>query len=135
MPANRRQYLSTRIALRTDRSVLPAPLVARGWSAFFQSADQGLTDAYYRASGGSAAAVLWSAEGESDPVRESGAGVLLLSVPPGRYDLGLDVDSGGVLGRARREISVPGFSAVELGLSSLVLAPGSEGAGGASTGC
>jgi len=128
MPANRRQYVSTRIALRTDRSVLPAPLVARGWSAFFQSADLGLTDAYYRTSGDSAAAVLWSAEGESDPVRASGAGVLLLSVPPGRYDLGLDVDSGGVLGRARREITVPGFSAVELGLSSLALAPGSGGA-------
>lgn len=123
MPANRRQYLSTRVALRTDRSVLPAPLLARGWSAFFQSADLGLTDAYYRSSGDSAAAVLWSAEGASDPVRASGAGVLLLSVPPGRYDLGLDVDSGGVLGRARREITVPGFSAVELGLSSFALAP------------
>ena len=38
-----------------------AGLVARGWSAFFQSADQGLTDAYYRARGDSAAAMLWSA--------------------------------------------------------------------------
>ena len=125
MPANRRQVASTAIALKTDRSVVPAPLSARAWSAFFQSRDVGLTDAYYKASGDSAAAVLWSAGGESEPVRASGVGLLQLSVPAGRYDLGLDVDSAGVLGRARRQIVVPRFSAVELGLSSLALAPGS----------
>jgi hypothetical protein len=44
-------------------------------------------------------------------------------VPPGSYALGLDVDSAGVLGRTRRTIQVPAFSPVDLGLSSLVLAP------------
>lgn len=125
LPTNRRQASSTRIALKTDQTAIPAPLVARAWSAFFQSADLGLTDAYYKAGGDSAAAVLWSADWESDPVRASGAGLLRLSVPPGRYELGLDIDSAGVVGRARQQVSVPAFSAVELDLSSLALAPGS----------
>jgi hypothetical protein len=123
LPTNRHQAASTRVALETDRSVLPAPLVAPSWSAFFKSAALGLTDVYYRAKGDSAAAVLWDANRE--PVRASGAALLQLSVPPGVYDLGFDVLSAGVLGRARREVVVPRFSFVDLGLSSLALAPAS----------
>jgi hypothetical protein len=125
MPSNRRQVASTRLALQTDRTALPAPLAARIWTAAFQSAELGLTDVYYRASGDSAAVALWDTGGQNDPVRASGGGVLLLTVPPGAYDLGLDVESAGVLGRVRREVAVPRFSAVDLGLSSLVLAPSS----------
>jgi hypothetical protein len=67
--------------------------------------------------------VLWNSAGV--PLRVSGgAGDLLqLTVPPGPYDLGLDVDSAGALGRIREAITVPMFSLVELDLSSLVLAP------------
>ncbi|HEY3280142.1 MAG TPA: GWxTD domain-containing protein [Gemmatimonadales bacterium] len=124
LPTNRRQARSTRVALQTDRSTLPAPLDAHGWSAFFQSGDPGLTDVYFKAPGDSAAAVLWDAHDEPLRARGPGDGLLELSVPPGRYDLGLDVDSSGVLGRTRREILVARFSRVELRLSSLVLAPG-----------
>jgi hypothetical protein len=46
-----------------------------------------------------------------------------MTVPPGPYDLGLDIDSAGVLGRVRRALTVPMFSLVDLDLSSLVLAP------------
>ena len=121
LPTNRRQAASTRVALETDRSTLPAPLAASTWSAFFKSADLGLIDVYYKAQGDSAAVVLWDAN--HDPVRASGPGLLQLSVPPGGYDLGLDVVSVGVLGRTRRESVVPRFSLVDLGLSSLALAP------------
>jgi len=121
LPANRRQVRSTEVALRTDQTAIPAPLEAHAWSAFFKSAELGLTDAYYKALGDSAGAALWDANDQ--PVRASGPGLLLLSVPPGGYRLGLDVVSAGVLGRARREVSVPRFSQVDLGLSSLVLAP------------
>ncbi len=121
LPTNRRQAWSTKVALRTDQTALPAPLEARAWTAFFKSPELGLTDAYYKALGDSAAAALWNANDQ--PVRASGPGLLLLSVPPGGYRLGLDVVSAGVLGRARREVSVPRFSQVDLGLSSLVLAP------------
>jgi hypothetical protein len=121
LPTNRRQAQGTRVALETDRSALPAPLATRAWSAFFKSAELGFTDAYYKAQGDSAAVVLWDAEGQ--PVRASGPGLLQLTVPPGGYDLGVDVVSAGVLGRARRETIVPAFSLVELGLSSLALAP------------
>lgn len=124
LPTNRHQAASTRVALETDRSVLPAPLVTRTWSAFFKSADLGLTDVYYKATGDSAAVVLWDAN--HAPVRVSGPGLLQLTVPPGGYDLGLDVLSAGVLGRARRETVVPRFSLVELGVSSLALAPASS---------
>jgi hypothetical protein len=123
-PTNRRQVRSTRIALQTDRSTLPAPLATRMWTAFFKSAELGLTDVYYKAQGDSAAVVLWDAREE--PVRANGPGLLELSVPPGGYDLGLDVVSAGVLGRARRETVVPRFSQVDLGLSSLALAPASS---------
>jgi hypothetical protein len=125
MPTNRRQVASTGIALETDRSLVPAPLRARVWTAFFQSRDLGLTDAYYKAQGDSAAAVLWHPEGEHEPVRTKGAGLLALSVPPGRYAIGFDVDSAGTLGRVRGQVVVPRFSVVELGLSSFALAPGS----------
>jgi hypothetical protein len=121
LPANRRQVRSTEVALRTDQTAIPAPLEAHAWSAFFKSAELGLTDAYYKALGDSAAAALWDANDQ--PVRASGPGLLLLSIPPGGYRLGLDVVSAGALGRARRDVSVPRFSQVDLGLSSLVLAP------------
>ena len=122
LPANRRQAASTRIALETDRSTLPAPLEARAWSAFFKNAEPGLTDAYYRAGGDSAAVVLWDAN--DSPLRAGGpgSGLLQVTVPPGGYRMGLDVVAGGVLGRTRGEVKVPRFSQVDLGLSSLVLA-------------
>jgi hypothetical protein len=124
LPTNRRQAVSTRVALETDRSTLPAPLEARAWSAFFKSAELGLTDVYYKARGDSAAVVLWNANAE--PLRATGPGLRQLAVPPGSYTLGLDVVSGGVLGRTRRETIVPRFSQVDLGLSSLALAPASS---------
>jgi len=121
LPSNRRQAWSTKVALGIDQTAVLAPLEARAWSAFFKSPDLGLTDAYYKAKGDSAAVVLWDANDQ--PVRASGVGLLQLAVPPGRYALGLDVVSAGVLGRARRETSIPRFSQVDLGLSSLALAP------------
>jgi len=123
MPTSEEQLQSTRIALHTDRTSLPAPLVAHAWSALFRSAELGLTDVYYRTNGDSAAAVLWDTAGQIQPIRASGPGLLLLSVPPGLYRLGVDVDSAGKLGRWRSEVRIPHFSQVELGLSSLVLAP------------
>lgn len=121
LPANRRQAASTRVALETDRTTLPAPLQAGAWTAFFKSAELGLTDVYYKAEGDSAAVVLWDAN--DSPVRAAGSGLLEATVPPGGYRMGLDAVAGGVLGRARREVKIPRFSQVDLGLSSLVLAP------------
>ena len=121
LPTNRRQAASTRIALETDRSTLPAPLEARAWSAFFKNTEPGLTDAYYRADGDSAAIVLWDAN--DAPLRAGGTGLLQVTVPPGGYRMGLDVVAGGILGRTRGEVKIPRFSQVDLGLSSLVLAP------------
>ena len=124
LPSNRRQAWSTKVALRTDHTSVPAPLQARAWSAYFKSTELGLIDAYYKAKGDSAAVVLWDAN--DAPVRASGPGLLQLTVPPGRYALGLDVVSAGALGRARRETVVPRFSQLDLGLSSLALAPASS---------
>lgn len=121
-PVTRRQARDTRVALRTDRTALPAPLEARAWIAFFKNAESGLTDAYFKSAPETAAVVLWDGTG-AEAVRASGTGVLLVSVPPGGYDLGFDVDSAGVVGRRRDTLAVPAFSGVELGLSSLALAP------------
>ncbi|HEV8264458.1 MAG TPA: GWxTD domain-containing protein [Gemmatimonadales bacterium] len=124
LPTNRRQARSTQVALRTDHTALPAPLEARAWSAYFKSRELGLSDAYYKAAADSAAAVLWDSQGGA--LRAAGAGLLELTVPPGRYAFGLDADSAGVLGRIRGEVIVPRFSLVDLGLSSLALAPAGE---------
>ena len=122
-PASSEQLRNSFVLLRTDRSTLPAPLATRAWTATFMSSDLGLTDVYSKASGDSAAAVLWNLGGR--PLRVSGHGgaLLQMTVPPGPYDLGLDVHSAGVLGRVRRALMVPMFSLGDLDLSSLVLAP------------
>jgi hypothetical protein len=125
-PVSRNQLATADFLLHSDRSALPAPLVVRAWVAFFKSSEVGLTDAYYKARGDSAAVVLWDETGVTQ--RASGSGLLRLTAAPGRYDLGLDVDSAGVLGRFRRPAAVPGFSLLRLSLSSLVLMPFERGA-------
>jgi GWxTD domain-containing protein len=123
VPTNRHQARGTEIALRTDRTALPAPLRVRAWSAMFRGTTRS-TDVYFKAIGDTAAVVLRDATGA--PVRASGTGILHASVPAGAYDLALDVDSAGVLGRVRQELVVPDFAADEMRLSSLVLAAGSS---------
>ncbi|OLC43893.1 MAG: hypothetical protein AUH75_02110 [Gemmatimonadetes bacterium 13_1_40CM_4_65_7] len=120
-PVTTEQVRNARVLMHTDRTTLPAPLITHAWSAYFKSAAAGLTDAYYKARGDSAAIVLWDANGT--PTRATGRGLLQLTVPPGGYDLGLDVDSAGVLGRIRRDVTVQWFSPLRLELSSLALAP------------
>lgn len=127
VPTNRRQASSTAIALRSDRTTFPAPLTVRAWTASFRrpAPGRGLTDMYFKVAGDSAIAVLWGARDRVVRAVAVGEGLYQVSVPPGRYDLGIDVDSAGTLGRARRDIMVPGFRDPQLSLSSLVLASGS----------
>ena len=120
-PTTREQLTDSYVALNTDRSSLPAPLVARAWTAVFMNRELGLTDVYYKANGDSFAVALWNQAGTR--VRASGRSLVELSVPPGPYDLGVDMDSAGVLGRIRRAVTVPMFSLADLDLSSLALAP------------
>ena len=122
-PVTTEQVRHARVLIHTDRTTLPAPLVAHAWSAYFKSAVAGLTDAYYNARGDAAAVVLWDANGTATRATGRGGGLLQLTVPPGGYDLGLDVDSAGVLGRIRRAVTVRWFSPLRLELSSLALAP------------
>jgi hypothetical protein len=120
-PISGEQVRSARILMHSDRTTLPAPLAVHAWAAFFQSSKLGLTDAYYKARGDLAALVLWGARGTS--IRIAGAGLLHVIVPPGDYDLGLDVDSAGALGRIRGSVTVRAYSPLRLELSSLALAP------------
>jgi len=106
-----------------DRTALPAPLEARAWYAFFMGHVPGTTAVYAKAIPETAAAALWDDSG-AEAARTNGVGLLSLMVPPGTYRFGLDVDSAGVLGRARQELGVPAFSETALALSSLVLVPG-----------
>ncbi len=115
-----RQLLSL---LTTDGTSLPASLTAVGWTAFFQSAEPGSTDLYVRTAPDSAAVVLWDTAG-TQVVQARGSGVLAVTAPPGLYDLGLDVDSAGQVGRERTRLVLPFFSRSRLALSSLALAPG-----------
>jgi hypothetical protein len=120
-PVSVRQVAAARRLLRTDRTSLPAPLAVRGWSAFFRGAAAGTTDVYHRAGAPAAAAVVWDSVG--DPVaRAAGAGLLALTLAPGEYRLGVDADSGGVLGRHRGALTVPRYGDQRLAVSSLVLA-------------
>ncbi|HTY05723.1 MAG TPA: GWxTD domain-containing protein [Gemmatimonadales bacterium] len=119
-PVSSRQFQNARVLLATDNTSIPAPLEARGWTAFFKDHDPGLTDVYYRAAPDTAAVALLDSSDER-VARARGPGLIELIVPPGRYQQGFDVDSSGVLGRSRGEVTVPAYSRVQLGLSSLLL--------------
>jgi len=123
-PANRRQAREVQTLLTSDETSLPATLVARGWSAFFLDADGENTAFFMKAAPGAAAVVLRDTLLESRIVAARGAGLLELIAPPGPYQLALDVDSGGSVGRIRGRVRLPSFSWATLGVSSLVLAPG-----------
>ncbi len=114
----------TRMLLTTDDTKIPAPLVAHAWSAMFVSDQIGFTDVYFKAVPETAAVVLWDTTSGEAVGRAASPGLLAVSVAPGAYRLGLDVDSAGVLGRARENLRVPAFSDAVLALSSLVLVPG-----------
>jgi tetratricopeptide (TPR) repeat protein len=123
-PANRHLARQVRTLLTTDQTSLRATLAMRGWAAFFRSDALGFTDLYLATTAPRAAAVLRDTLFEQRDAAASGGGVLRLSIPPGVYDLALDGDSAGRLGRMREAIRVPAYSEAVLGVSSLTLAPG-----------
>jgi len=124
LPTDTRQVASARILMSTDRTTLPATLKARGWSAYFAGDAPRSTDLYVRTVPESAAAVLWDTLNENEVARAAGSGLLHLAAPPGPYRLGLDIDSGGAVGRIRERVRLPDFSPAVLGVSSLVIAAG-----------
>ena len=126
-PVSDRQVRATRALLRTDDTALPAPLAAPAWVAFFPDSTLTRTAVYVRTRPGQAAAALWGTGGQA--IRATGAGVLCLTVPPGPYDIGVDVDSAGRLGRVRAAVLVPGGDPAALVLSSLVLSAVDSAAG------
>src|SRR5882672_4993182 len=121
-PVSQEQVRSTATLLQTDRTALPAPLVLHGWAAFFKSGELGRTDVYFQSAPDTGGLALWDMTG-AEVGRVRGPGLLALTVPPGQYDYGIDADSSGVVGRVRGRFTVPVFSALDLGLSSLALAP------------
>lgn len=123
-PVDRHQARQVRTLLTTDRTSLHATLQAQGWSAFFRSADPSRTDFYVRTQPETAAVVLWDTGDGEERGRASGAGLLRLTASPGAYQMGLDVDSAGAIGRIRQAVRLPGYSGATAEISSLVLAPG-----------
>jgi hypothetical protein len=124
-PTSPGQLHDSFVLLSTDRTSVPAPLSVQAWTAVFMSSELGLSDVYYKARGDSFAVALWSQGAQ--PARVVARALAQVRVPAGSYDLGLDVDSAGVLGRIRAPQTVPSFSLVDLSLSSLVLAPVGRG--------
>jgi len=119
-PVSDRQLHATRALLRNDATALPAPLTTPAWVACFPDSDGTRTAVYVRTRAGRAAAALWGTDGKT--AGATGDGVLRLSVPPGAYEIGVDVDSGGRLGRVRGVVEVAGRARAGLVLSSLVVA-------------
>lgn len=125
MPISQRQVQSARYLMHTDRTALPAPLEAHVWSAFFRDSIANLTRVYFRSRPDTAAARLWDNDGNV-VATTSGVGLISLAAPPGLYQMGIDVDSAGRLGRARRALNVESYPPHRLTLSSLVLSAGAE---------
>ena len=115
------QAVATVALLQSDRTTVPAPLTLVAWSAFFRSAEVGLSDAYYRTAADSAALVLWDSIG-GEIARAAGAGPLLVTVAPGAYPFGLDARDSGQLARHRGITAIPRFRPGALSLSSLIIA-------------
>lgn len=122
-PVSGRQVAGARLLLQADRTTIPARLRVWVWGASFKSVEFGLTDLYFKSIPDTAAVVLWDEAG-GEVARAVGPGVLSAAVPPGRYEFGLDVDSAGLLGRVRGDLTVPDYTAADLTLSSLLLVPG-----------
>lgn len=118
-PVSDRQVRATRALLRSDATAIPAPLAAPAWVACFPDSSGTRTAVYVRTRAGRAAAALWGTGGQA--AGAAGDGVLRLTVPPGVYEIGVDVDSAGRLGRVRGVVVVPGSAWGGLVLSSLVL--------------
>jgi hypothetical protein len=125
MPTTQRQVQSARYLMHTDRTSLPAPLEAHVWSASFRDTITGLTRVYFRARPDTAAARLWD-NNDQVVAAASGVGLISLTSPPGQYQMGIDVDSVGHLGRARRALNVESYPQHHLTLSSLVLSAGAD---------
>jgi len=123
-PANPREARAVQALLTSDGTSLPATIQVRGWSAFFLDSDGENTAFFVKAAPGATAVVLRDTVLESEIVAARGRGLLELTAPPGSYQLALDVDSGGSVGRFRGRVRLPAFSWGTLGVSSLVLAPG-----------
>jgi hypothetical protein len=121
MPVTRHQVTSAQYIMRTSRTSIPAPLNARLWAAFFRGGRFGSSDVYFKTAPDTGAVVLWDSVG-APRAHATGPGLMAVRVPPGGYQLGVDVDSAGVLGRLRRPLTVPGIVAGVLHVSSLVLA-------------
>lgn len=122
MPITSHQVESAKHIMTTDRTAIAAPLHARAWSAFFVGEIIGTTDVYFKTAPDTGAMALWDTGG-AEAARARGPGLMKVAVLPGTYDLGLDVDSSGRLGRLRQRLSVPSFLTDRLSLSSIVLAP------------
>ena len=120
-PTTARQVADTRRLLETDRTTLAASLRPRMWAAFFRGRTPGRTAVYYRSAPDTAGVALWDERGVAAALA-GGPGLLRLSVPPGRYAFGLDVDSAGMRGRIRGAVTVPHFVRARAPmLSSLIL--------------
>jgi hypothetical protein len=126
-PVSEEQLYHTELLLQSDATAVPAPAEVRAWTAFFKGPGYVTTDAYVRAEGDSAALVLWLEDG-AEHARISGPGLLAVTVRPGHYRAGLDVDSAGVRGRWRDNLAVPWFDPDVLQLSSLILTTDSTAA-------
>jgi len=123
MPITERQVQSARYLMHTDRTAIPAPLLAHVWNASFRDTNTNRTRIYFRAHPDTAAARLWDDEGNV-VAATSGVDLISLAAPPGHYQMGVDVDSAGRLGRARRPLNVEAYPPGQLTLSSLVLSAG-----------
>jgi hypothetical protein len=120
-PTTARQVADTRRLLETERTTLGASLRPRVWVAFFRGRTPGRTAVYYRSAPDTAGVALWDERGVAAALA-GGPGLVRLSVPPGRYAFGLDVDSAGMLGRIRGAVTIPHFvRARGPMLSSLIL--------------
>lgn len=113
------------IAISSDRSSLPAPLMFGFWFARFRARDDpGRTELLiFPEPGLGATAVLWDGAGQQLARADAEpGGWLKLEAVPVRALLGLDVERNDSLGRARVVVELPAFGTDTLSLSDVLVA-------------
>ncbi len=113
------------IALTSDRSSLPAPLIFGFWLARFRSRDDpGRTELLiFPEPGLAATGVLWDGAGRELARAESEIGAWVeLRAAPVRALLALDVERNDSLGRFRGVVELPAFGTDTLAVSDLLVA-------------
>jgi tetratricopeptide (TPR) repeat protein len=120
-PTSKVELHNSVLMLERDETSVEAELDVHGWVATFRGAVRGFHLVYVGATPRTGTAAVWDAQW-SELARVPGSSPFVFHLPVGVYHLGVDVRSGGRLGRLRADFDVASLWPGGLALSSVLAA-------------